>query len=418
MGDTIRRILEYLGYKVTYVQNFTDIDDKIIVRANALGVPMMELVEEQIGNYFRDADALHIRRADYHPRVTEHVKEIISFIEELLAGGYAYVGGRDVFFAVRQYDSYGALSGQNIDDLVLGSRVDVDEDKNHPADFVLWKAAKPGEPAWESPWGPGRPGWHIECSVMVKKILGGHIDIHAGGMDLQFPHHENERAQSEVLSPHEPYVKYWLHVAFLNIRENKMSKSLGNFLTAAELLAKYDGSVLRFFLQSAHYRKPLNYDEDLILSASQGLARLQNAVESLRHYAGSYAGVKSGGAGDWEYVEADFRSALADDFNTADAWSVLFEFARDMNTRIARQELGSQDAEKAAGLLIRLADVLGISLVPQAGSLEERVEELIAERQAARKNRDFARADAIRDELAAGGIVLEDTPQGVRWKKK
>ena len=248
MGDSIRRVLEYLGYEVTYVQNFTDIDDKIIQRANALNVPFEELIEQQIESYFEDADGLLIKRATMHPRVTEHIPGIIDFIRELMAAGYAYQSGGDVFFDVRTYDKYGELSGQKLDDLVMGSRVDVDEDKKYSADFVLWKAAKPGEPAWESPFGYGRPGWHIECSVMVREILGGSIDIHAGGMDLRFPHHENERAQSEVLSSGEPYVHYWLHVAFLNIKETKMSKSLGNFSTAHDLLKSYSGAALRFLL--------------------------------------------------------------------------------------------------------------------------------------------------------------------------
>jgi len=416
MGDTMRRILEYLGYSVTYVQNFTDIDDKIIARAKALEIPMLELADRQIAEYFADADALNIRRADYHPRVTEHVEQIISYIEDLIAHGFAYTGDGDVFFDVRKYESYGELSGQKLEDLVMGSRVDVDEAKKYPADFVLWKSAKAGEPAWESPWGPGRPGWHIECSVMVKEILGGSIDIHVGGMDLKFPHHENERAQSEVLNPAESYVRYWLHVAFLNVRNAKMSKSVGNFLTARDLLEKYDADTLRFFLRSAHYRKPMNYDEELIASATQGLGRLKNAVESLLHYA-TNAQPASAKAVDMEAFEQAFQAALADDFNTADAWAVLFEFARDLNTRIAQQELGLTDAANAAELLIRLAGVLGVDL-KTAKDLEAEVEQLIKDRQEARNNRDFKTSDAIRDMLDAKGIVLEDTPQGVRWKRK
>ena len=416
MGDTMRRVLEYLDYSVTYVQNFTDIDDKIINRARLLEIPMLELAERQIAEYYADADALKIRRADHHPRVTEHVDKIVSFIEDLVTHGFAYAGGGDVFFDVRKYESYGALSGQKLEDLVMGSRVDVDEAKRYPADFVLWKGAKDGEPAWNSPWGPGRPGWHIECSVMVKEILGGSIDIHLGGMDLKFPHHENERAQSEVLNPDEAYVRYWVHVAFLNVRNTKMSKSVGNFLTARDLLEKYDVNTLRFFLQSAHYRKPMNYDEELISSASQGLSRLQNAVETLTHYAENAQQTESKGF-EVEHVEHAFRSALADDFNTADAWAVLFEFARDLNTLVAQQELAPADATLAAQLLIRLADVLGVSL-ESTKDLEAEVEQLIEQRQAARKNKDFAKADAIRKALDEKGIILEDTPQGVRWKQK
>lgn len=415
-GDTIRRALEYLGYEVTYVQNFTDIEDKIIQRANALNVPYMELVEQQIAAYFVDAAGLNIRPATAHPRVTEHIPGIISFINELLATGHAYQSGGDVFFDVRSYPRYGELSGQKLDDLVMGSRVDVGEDKRYPADFVLWKAAKPDEPAWQSPFGPGRPGWHIECSVMVRDILGGSIDIHAGGMDLRFPHHENERAQSEVLNPNEPYVHYWLHVAFLNMKEAKMSKSLGNFFTASDLLQRYSGGALRFFLQSAHYRSPLNYSEELLESSVAGLQRLLDCVRSLHHYAsrtGSSSSSWRGGPG----VENRFREALLDDFNTADAWSVLFDLARDANIALAENNLTAQAAEEAAGLMVRLASVLGVELQSEQ-SLASEIEELIARRQDARSRRDFAASDAIRDQLLAMGIVLEDTVHGVRWKKK
>lgn len=415
-GDTMRRVLEYLGYEVTYVQNFTDIDDKIIQRANSLGVPYLELIEQQIAAYFEDAAGLAIRPATMHPRVTEHIPGIISFIQELIDAGHAYESGGDVFFDVRTYPRYGELSGQRLDDLVMGSRVDVDEDKRYPADFVLWKAAKPGEPAWESPFGSGRPGWHIECSVMVREILGGSIDIHAGGMDLRFPHHENERAQSEVLNPDEPYVHYWLHVAFLNMKETKMSKSLGNFLTASDLLKTYSGAVLRFFLQSAHYRSPLNYSEELLESSVAGLQRLQDSVRSLRHYASQ----AESPSGSWHHaadVEERFRDALQDDFNTAGAWSVLFDMARDANIAMAEESLDSGSAEDAADLLVRLASVLGVTL-ENDGSLESEIEELIEQRQQARSRRDFAASDAIRDQLLARGIVLEDTPHGVRWRKK
>lgn len=417
MGDTIRRVLEYLDYDVTYVQNFTDIDDKIIRRSSELGTPYAELIEEQIAAYFVDAEGLYIRQATRHPRVTEHIPGIISFINELIEKGHAYVGGRDVFFDVRTYEHYGQLSGQKLDDLVMGSRVEVDEDKRYPADFVLWKSAKPGEPAWDSPFGPGRPGWHIECSVMVRDLFGGSIDIHAGGMDLRFPHHENERAQSEVLDPEEPYVRYWLHVAFLNMKETKMSKSLGNFRTTAELLKSYSGAALRFFLQSAHYRSPLNYSEELLDSAVQGLKRLEDTVISLRHYG---AHVSADATEPWAAgsdIEAGFREALLDDFNTADAWSILFEFAREANIAVARQCLGSIEAKEAAELLIRLADVLGVPLL-QEDSLASEIEAMIARRQAARDNKDFATADAMRDALLSRGIIVEDTPQGVRWKRK
>lgn len=417
MGDTMRRILEYLGYEVTLVQNFTDIDDKIINRANELGVPMLELVDKEIKNYFEDAEALNIRRADYHPRVTEHVHNIVAYIAELIANGYAYEAQGDVFFDVRKYPGYGQLSNQNLDDLVMGSRIEVTEQKRYPADFVLWKAAKPGEPAWESPWGLGRPGWHIECSVMVKEILGGHIDIHTGGMDLMFPHHENERAQSEVLSPKEPYVKYWLHVAFLNINHEKMSKSLNNFLTARDMLGAHDSNVLRFFLQSAHYRKPLNYDSESVQSAEQGFNRLRNTHLALTHLITSGNDVKESMKVDVLGYEDRFRMAVADDFNTADAWSVLFDLAREVNTVMAAQALSKTHAIEIVGILTHLAGVFGVEL-GQEQSLDQEIEGLIAARQAARKSRDFKTADEIRTKLTEMGIILEDTPQGVRWKRQ
>ena len=416
LGDTIRRILRYLGYDVTYVQNFTDVEDKIITRAAELNVTVDLLVEQEIANYFTDVKALNVAPADKHPRVTEHIGDIITFIEDLIAGGFAYVTGGDVFYEVRKFSAYGRLSGQKLDDLAMGSRVEVGEEKRYPADFALWKSAKPGEPFWESPWGAGRPGWHIECSAMVRAMLGGHIDIHAGGMDLQFPHHENELAQSEALCPSEPLARYWVHGAFLNVNEEKMSKSQGNSFILRDILQQYPGDTVRFFLQSAHYRKPLSFDATSLDSASAGLSRLKNTCTALEHVLSATSEAQEAGemidVGKYEWR---FKDAVADDFNTAEAWGVVFELARDANTELARG--GLQNAAAVFRLMLELTGVLGVDLTADR-SLDAAVEQLIAKRQEARRVKDFKGADEIRLELNELGIVLEDTPQGVRWKRK
>ncbi len=416
LGDTIRRILSFLGYEVTYVQNFTDVDDKIIVRAAELNITVDELVEQEIKNYFEDVKALGVLPADKHPRVTEHIGNIIALIEDLIEGGFAYVGGGDVFYDVQMFPAYGQLSGQKLDELALGSRVESGEAKRYPADFALWKAAKPGEPAWDSPWGKGRPGWHIECSAMVRAELGGHIDIHAGGMDLQFPHHENELAQSEALCSGEPFARYWVHGAFININEEKMSKSRGNFFVLNDILRHFDGNTVRFFLQSAHYRKPLSFDATSLDSAGAALNRLKNTCAALEHVLSrSYVPQTAGETVDVDKYEERFKGALADDFNTAEAWGVLFELARDANTALARG--GLANASVVLGLMGKLAEVLGVELTGDR-SIAAEVEALIARREEARLARDYWTADNIRRELAELGIVLEDTPQGVRWKQK
>ncbi|MBT9133600.1 MAG: Cysteine--tRNA ligase [Firmicutes bacterium] len=416
LGDTIRRILSFLGYDVTYVQNFTDVDDKIIVRAAELNITVDELVEQEIKNYFEDAKALGILPADKHPRVTEHIGDIIAFIEDLIAHGFAYVSGGDVFYDVQKFPAYGQLSGQKLDDLVMGSRVEAGELKRYPADFALWKAAKVGEPYWQSPWGNGRPGWHIECSAMVRAELGGYIDIHAGGMDLQFPHHENELAQSEALCSGEPFARYWVHGAFLNVNDEKMSKSQGNFFILSDILKRYAGNIVRFFLQSAHYRKPLSFDATSLDSATVALNRLRNTCGALEHVLSAHNAPQAAGESlDLSNYEARFKGALADDFNTAEAWGVLFELARDANTGLAHK--GIANAELALSLMQRLAGVLGVELTVDR-SLDEEIEALIARREEARFARDYWTADNIRVELAQLGIVLLDTPQGVRWKYK
>jgi len=417
--DTFRRYMEYRGYEVNYVQNFTDVDDKIIRRAQEEGLESLEISEKYIEEYFKDADALGIRRATHHPKVTDTIPDIIAYVEKLIEKGNAYVSGGDVYYDTSTFETYGKLSGQSLDDLEAGARIEVNEQKRHPADFVLWKAKKPGEPSWPSPWGEGRPGWHIECSVMSTKFLGETIDIHAGGQDLIFPHHENEIAQSEAYSD-KPFAHYWMHNGYININNEKMSKSKGNFFTVRDILAQYEAEVLRFFILSAQYRNPINFSEDLIMQASSGLERLYNAKENLLY------AMETGGDAPLTVTEIEilsslrrhkerFIEAMDDDLNTADGISAIFELVRDINSNL--QDAPTRTfAENAYKLLMELAGVLGI-LGREKGGLDEQVESMIAERQEARKNKNFARSDEIRDELKAMGIVLEDTPQGVKWSK-
>jgi cysteinyl-tRNA synthetase len=417
--DTFRRYMEYRGYEVNYVQNFTDVDDKIIRRAQEEGLESLEISEKYIEEYFKDADALGIRRATHHPKVTDTIPDIIAYVEKLIEKGNAYVSGGDVYYDTSTFETYGKLSGQSLDDLEAGARIEVNEQKRHPADFVLWKAKKPGEPSWPSPWGEGRPGWHIECSVMSTKFLGETIDIHAGGQDLIFPHHENEIAQSEAYSD-KPFAHYWMHNGYININNEKMSKSKGNFFTVRDILAQYEAEVLRFFILSAQYRNPINFSEELIMQASSGLERLYNAKENLLY------AMETGGDAPLTVTEIEilsslrrhkerFIEAMDDDLNTADGISAIFELVRDINSNL--QDAPTRTfAENAYKLLMELAGVLGI-LGREKGGLDEQVESMIAERQEARKNKNFARSDEIRDELKAMGIVLEDTPQGVKWSK-
>jgi cysteinyl-tRNA synthetase len=417
--DTFRRYMEYRGYEVNYVQNFTDVDDKIIRRAQEEGLESLEVSEKYIEEYFKDADALGIRRATHHPKVTDTIPDIIAYVEKLIEKGNAYVSGGDVYYDTSTFETYGKLSGQSLDDLEAGARIEVNEQKRHPADFVLWKAKKPGEPSWLSPWGEGRPGWHIECSVMSTKFLGETIDIHAGGQDLIFPHHENEIAQSEAYSD-KPFAHYWMHNGYININNEKMSKSKGNFFTVRDILAQYDAEVLRFFILSAQYRNPINFSEELIMQASNALERLYNAKENLLY------AMETGGEAPLTVTEIEilsglrrhkerFIEAMDDDLNTADGISAIFELVRDINTNL--QDAPTRTfAENAYKLLMELAGVLGI-LGREKGGLDAQVESMIAERQEARRNKNFARSDEIRDDLKAMGIVLEDTPQGVKWSK-
>ncbi len=417
--DSLRRYFEYLGYKVDYIQNFTDVDDKIIKRSHEENVPAIRISEKYIDAYFQDADALGINRATYHPRVTENMDEIIEFIAVLEQKGYAYESGGDVYFDTKKFNQYGKLSGQDMDALEVGARIELDNRKKNGTDFVLWKAKKEGEPSWNSPWGEGRPGWHIECSVMSTKYLGDTLDIHAGGQDLIFPHHENEIAQSEAYTG-KPYVRYWLHNGYINIDNQKMSKSKGNFFTVRDILKQFDGEVIRFFMLSSHYRNPINFSKDLIESAQNGLERLYNTKEHLEHLLEHSAVVSMSEDEQTTFNELSqyrdkFMAAMDDDLNTADAIATIFELARDIN-KVVSDDNSNEFLEHAKSLLMELSAVLGF-LYRTKGSLDDDIETMIKKRNEARRNKNWAVADAIRDELLSNGIILEDTPQGVKWSR-
>lgn len=418
--DTIRRYLEYRGYEVKFVQNFTDIDDKMIKKAKDNNTTVKDLGDHYIMEYYKDADKLKIKRATVNPRATEYIKEMISFIEELITKGLAYEMDGDVYYSTKSYKEYGKLSGQNLDDLQSGARIDVDERKQDPMDFALWKKAKPFEPSWKSPWGNGRPGWHIECSCMALNLLGETIDIHAGGTDLIFPHHENEIAQSEGRSG-KTFAKYWLHGAFINVDNRKMSKSLNNFFTAREILEKYDTEVVRLFMISGHYRTQINFTMEVLDSAKASLDRMYNALNILNGY---LKNEKQAITPEEESLKAEllsfkdrFIEKMDDDFNTADGISVIFELIREVNIKI-NEDSSVELVKFVMSLLKDLGSPLGIMQNELGGTLEEEVEELIKMRNEARKNRDFALSDKIRDELTNKGIILEDTAQGVRWSFK
>lgn len=421
--DTVRRYLEYKGYDVNYVSNFTDVDDKIIKKANEEGVSAEEISQRYIAECKKDMEGMNIKPATTHPLATQEIGGMIDMIQTLIDKGYAYNVNGTVYYRTRMFEGYGKLSKKNIDDLEAGHRdikVAGESEKEDPLDFVLWKPKKEGEPYWESPWSEGRPGWHIECSVMSKKYLADEIDIHAGGEDLIFPHHENEIAQSEAANG-VPFAKYWMHNAFLNIDNKKMSKSLGNFFTVRDISKEYDLQVLRFFMLSAHYRNPINFSHDLMESAKNGLDRIVTAVGNLTHLAEN---AQAGAMTDEEKallektveMTAKFEAAMEDDFNTADAIATVFELVKFANSNSSAGNTAEYlNALKAK--ITALTDVLGLITEKEAEMLDEEIENLIAQRQQARKDRDFAKADEIRDTLLAKGIVLEDTREGVRWKR-
>lgn len=428
--DTVRRYLEYKGYEVNFVSNFTDVDDKIIKKAIEEGVTASEISERYIGEFKKDVEVLNVEPATVNPRATQEIDGMIEMISTLIEKGHAYEKNGSVYFRTKSFEEYGKLSKKNIDDLEAGIRIAVSEEKEDPMDFVLWKPKKEGEPYWESPWSQGRPGWHIECSVMSKKYLGEQIDIHAGGEDLIFPHHENEIAQSEACNGKE-FAKYWMHNGFLNIDNKKMSKSEGTFFTVREITAIYDPQVLRFFMLSAHYRNPINFSRDLMEASKNALDRIQTAAANLKNLlelseekaaatalnsdtealAGEAVILAEAGR-----LQEKFEAAMEDDFNTADAVSAIFELVKLTNTN-GTAESSPAFLKDLFEKITLLCGVLGLKAVKEEGLLEEEIEQLISERQEARKQKNFARSDEIRDLLLNKGIVLEDTREGVRWKR-
>lgn len=418
--DTLRKYLEYRGYEVNYVQNFTDVDDKIIKRGHEENIAPEDVAKKYIEEYFVDADGLGIKRATTHPQVTENIQEIIEFVKELEDKGYAYAVNGDVYFDTKKFNDYGKLSGQIQDELEAGARIEVNDQKRHPMDFVLWKAKKEGEPGWMSPWGEGRPGWHIECSVMSRRYLGDTIDIHAGGQDLKFPHHENEIAQSEARSG-KKFSNYWMHNEYININNEKMSKSKGNFFTVRDISKLYDLEIVRFFMLSTHYRNPINFSDEILNQAKAGLERLYNAKERLEFIISklSYNDENSEELKLEEELSGfrqKFIDAMDDDLNTADAVSVIFELAKFMNSNV-NENSTKEFAQKVLDEFNELTGVLNVVNKKQEDILDEEIEKLIEARTQAKKNKDFKLADEIRNELLEKGIVLEDTRQGVKWRR-
>jgi cysteinyl-tRNA synthetase len=430
--DVIRRFLEHEGYDVTHVQNFTDVDDKIINKANDEGVQWSDIGTRYIDAYFEVMDKLNVRRAHVYPKVSEHMEEIIKTVETLIDNGYGYVVDGDVYYRVEKFAHYGELSGRNLDDMMSGARVDIDERKENPMDFALWKAAKPGEPSWDSPWGQGRPGWHIECTTMSMEYLGETFDFHGGGSDLIFPHHENEIAQSEGCTGCHPFVHYWVHNGFITVNEEKMSKSLGNFFTVKEILEHFAPEVLRFFILSTHYRSPLDFSDERLSEAERSLARLKTAKNNLMEL----TKVISVGPDEESLktravvakIREDFLEAMRDDFNTALAISYMFALAKEINVYhqivISGEKLpDGKLVDQMQKLFVEMSSIIGVLekeevVETKTTSDDVRIEGLIAKRQEARQNKEYAVADALRKQLVEMGIILEDTPQGVRWRKQ
>lgn len=418
--DVLRRYLEYRGYNVRFVQNFTDVDDKIIKRANEEGLTFEEVSKKYIEEFWTDANGLNFKDATVHPKATENIDEIINIIKTLEEKGYAYAVDGDVYYRTLKFKDYGKLSHQPIEDLQSGARIAIGEKKENPLDFALWKAAKEGEPYWDSPWGKGRPGWHIECSAMNKRYLGDSIDIHCGGKDLVFPHHENEIAQSEAAND-APFAKYWMHNGYINVDNVKMSKSLGNFKTVREIANVYGYEVIRYFLISSHYRSPINYSIDIIEQCQSALDRLYTCRESLDF---AIKNAKSDIDDDEEILKLiasakdEFIKAMDDDLNTADGIAAVFNLVSTINTEIINKEVSLNVCKKAAEMFDELTGVLGLLYNRKSNDIDDDIEKLIEQRQTARANKDWATADKIRDELKAKGIILKDTPQGVTWTKE
>lgn len=417
--DTVRRYLEYSGYEVNFVSNFTDVDDKIINTAKELGEEVGELTDRFINAYFEDVGALGCGKADAHPRVTEHIDDIIAFIQVLIDKGFAYVAQGDVYYRTRRFDGYGKLSHQSIDELKVGARIEDSGIKEDALDFALWKSVKEGEISWETPWGAGRPGWHIECSVMAREHLGDTIDIHAGGQDLTFPHHENEIAQSEAMTGKQ-FARYWMHNGYINIDNEKMSKSLGNFVLVHDIRKKVDPKVLRFFMLSVHYRHPINFSQDLVEGAANGLDRIKTAYNNVK-----YRLENSADLGDqqdiWTYKVDEsvrqFEIAMNDDFNTANAIAAIFELVKTANVYLLEKNTQTTVLSHFITAFDRLMGVLGLPFTAEEDLVDTDIDALIEERLEARRNKDFKRSDEIRDLLKEQGIILEDTAQGTRWKR-